>query len=716
MKEIDVEQSKSNAIQYENYTQSNPNTMEVYFYRLDWKIRPEICVFLKLEERIIEKEEANNIDDLIESVQFQELKNIDSLIEGGYIIYYLYCDKGVVITRNIDKINYFLGVKLNEIIKLCIVDISSVIISESEYLSIHEIKKQTKYLFNLSNKEINFKERNELVNNGKDENLSETEIDLNDEIIEEDKEQNIFLQTVNPSLLIRDNNENKRDGDQENEDGNELINGENNEKELEFNQKENNSKINDNNNINNIHSAIKNFVENDGKNEDINEMDENNEENEVEEKPYEIQNDTLIISASEMTSEINKELEKILFNTSLKDVPPFDYIGYYNEENNKKPKKRKRKEVSDNIQNKVNEGDEEYNDYIIINKKDGIPYEKKICLHQIKKIIFKNCSFSSNSIFYLKQFVIMISKYNLLKLAIYRNNVSSDFTGWKFFRQILKENFTLRWVSFRNAGFNDKIFEDLISGMTLKRIRYLNISRNRITNKGMYFLNKFLMKNQTLLILDMSNNQNVTSEGIKLIANALKMHPNITRINLSNNNLNGAGKYLSNLVKDNKSLKSLLLRNVFLDSKDIQYLAEEMVKKNCTINDLDIGLNAGVGDDGLKEIGKIIENNKSLISIGLDGLNLTMNNYLPVFQAIFKNKNIESYSLNMNAGLPLKGILNFFLKNPHVKELSIIPWDVHKDRDKVFSQEQLLQLERFHIKSPQVIIHGIQFIDNINRN
>ena len=714
MKEIDDEQSKSNAIQYENYTQSNPNTMEIYFYRLDWKIRPEICVFLKLEERIIEKEEANNIDDLIESVQFEELKNFDTLIEGGYIIYYLYCDNGVVITRNIDKINYFLGVKLNEIIKLCIVDISSVIISESEYLSIHEIKKQTKYLFNLSNKEVNFKERNELVNMGKDENLSETEIDLNDEIIEEDKEQNIFLQTVNPSLLIRDNNENKKDGDQENEDGNELMNGENNEKELEFNQKENNSKINDNNNINNIHSAIKNFVENDGKNEDINEMDENNEENEVEEKPYEIQNDTLIICASEMTPEINKELEKILFNTSLKDVSPFDYIGYYNEENNKKPKKRKRKEVSDNIQNKVNEGDEEYNDYIIINKKDGIPYEKKICLHQIKKIIFKNCSFSSNSIFYLKQFVIMISKYNLLKLAIYKNNVSSDFTGWKFFRQILKENFTLRWVSFRNAGFNDKIFEDLISGMTLKRIRYLNISRNRITNKGMYFLNKFLMKNQTLLILDMSNNQNVTSEGIKLIANALKMHPNITKINLSNNNLNGAGKYLSNLVKDNKSLKSLLLRNVFLDSKDIQYLAEEMSKKNCTINDLDIGLNAGVGDDGLKEIGKIIENNKSLISIGLDGLNFTMNNYLPVFQAIFKNKNIESYSLNMNAGLPLKGILNFFLKNPHVKELSIIPWDVHKDRDKVFSQEQLLQLERFHIKSPQVIIHGIQFIDTIN--
>ncbi len=708
MKVVDENQSKLDIIQYENYTKSNPNTLEVLFFRLDWKIRPEICVFLKLEDRVIYKEEANNIDDLFEIVQFEELKNVDTLIEGGYIIYYLYCDSGVVITRNIDKINYFLGVKINDIIKLCIVDISSVIISESEYLSIHEIKKQTKIYFDLTNKEINFKERNELVNMGKDENLSDTEIDLNDEIIEEEKEQNKFIQTVNPSLLLKDKNENKKNGE-ENEEGNELTNGENNEKELELNQKDSNSKTNDNNNLNNIHSTIKNFVENDGKNEEMEE--ENNEENEIEEKPYEIQGDTLIISTSEMTPEINRELEKIFFNTSIKEESPFDYIGYFNEESSKKPKKRKRKEISDNLQNKNNDGDEEYNDYIIINKKDGIPYERKICLNTIKKIIFKNCSFSTNSIFYLKQFVIMISKYNLLKLGIYKNNVSSDFTGWKFFRQILKENFSLRWVSFRNAGFNDKIFEDLISGMTLKRIRYLNISRNRITNKGMYFLNKFLMKNQTLLILDMSNNQNVTSEGIKLIANALKMHPNITKINLSNNNLNGAGKYLSNLVKDNKSLESLLLRNVFLDSKDIEFLADEMSKKSCVLKDLDIGLNAGVGDEGLKEIGKIIENNKSLVSIGLDGLNFTMNNYLPVFQAIFKNKNIESYSLNMNAGLPLKGILNFFLKNPHVKELSIIPWDVQKDKDKVFNQEQLLQLERFHLKSPQVIIHGLNFID-----
>ena len=192
------------------------------------------------------------------------------------------------------------------------------------------------------------------------------------------------------------------------------------------------------------------------------------------------------------------------------------------------------------------------------------------------------------------------------------------------------------------------------------------------------------------------------------------MHPNISKIILSNNSLNGSGKYISTLIKDNKSLKSLLIRNVNFELKDIEFLSEELCKKNCTIKELDIGLNSDIGDEGLIEIGKIIENNKSLESIGLDGLNLTMNNYFPVFQAIFKNKSIEKYSLNNNEGLPLKGILNFFLKNPNVKELSISPWDVDKDKHKVFSIEQLIQIERFHLKSPNVIINGIKFSDNEN--
>ena len=721
-------QTRKDTIDFESYEKSDPKNLEIILYSLDWKTRPEVCIFQKLSEKTLDKEESCNIDELIDFAQFEEITNIESLSDEGYIIFYVYIDGGVVITRNMDKINYLLGIKINEVIKICIVDISSVIISESEYFSIYEVKNQTKYFFDLTNKEVSFVERNKKVNYGKDEILSDTEIDLCDEELEEQKEKDKYIQVVNQSILLGEKKEGEEDQENEAIEENDNNNNNPNNNNINNNNANNNANNNMNNNINTVEKEIelnidtntkenteaKNFITTKMEEMENQSQEENNDEEE--EIPYEIIDDTLIISGNEITKETLKDLEKYFFITGLGDKPPVQSIGYWQMENTKKSRKKRRTEVTLELMNRNQNEDEEeedYNDYILIFRNDGIPYEKKACLSNIKKIVFKKCGFSNNSSnVNLKQLIIMLTKYKFLKLSINENNISSDYFGWKYFRQVLKENFSLRWVSFKDAGFNDRIFEQIISGMTLKRIRYLNISRNNITNKGMYFLNKFLMKNQTLLILDMSNNRNVTTEGIKLIGNALKMHPNISKINFSNNNLNGAGKYIGGLIKDNKSLKSLLVRNVSFELKDIEFICEDMCKKNCTIKDLDIGLNSDIGDKGLIEVGKIIDNNRSLESIGLDGLNLTMNNYFPVFQAIFKNKNIEKYSLNNNEGLPLKGILNFFLKNPNVKELSISPWDVDTDKDKVFNEEQLIQIERFHLKSPNVIIHGVKFSDN----
>ena len=721
-------QTRKDTIDFESYEKSDPKNLEIILYSLDWKTRPEVCIFQKLSEKTLDKEESCNIDDLIDFAQFEEITNIESLSDEGYIIFYVYIDGGVVITRNMDKINYLLGIKINEVIKICIVDISSVIISESEYFSIYEVKNQTKYFFDLTNKEVSFVERNKKVNYGKDEILSDTEIDLCDEELEEQKEKDKYIQVVNQSILLGEKKEGEEDQENEAIEENDNNNNNPNNNNINNNNANNNANNNMNNNINTVEKEIelnidtntkenteaKNFITTKMEEMENQSQEENNDEEE--EIPYEIIDDTLIISGNEITKETLKDLEKYFFITGLGDKPPVQSIGYWQMENTKKSRKKRRTEVTLELMNRNQNEDEEeedYNDYILIFRNDGIPYEKKACLSNIKKIVFKKCGFSNNSSnVNLKQLIIMLTKYKFLKLSINENNISSDYFGWKYFRQVLKENFSLRWVSFKDAGFNDRIFEQIISGMTLKRIRYLNISRNNITNKGMYFLNKFLMKNQTLLILDMSNNRNVTTEGIKLIGNALKMHPNISKINFSNNNLNGAGKYIGGLIKDNKSLKSLLVRNVSFELKDIEFICEDMCKKNCSIKDLDIGLNSDIGDKGLIEVGKIIDNNRSLESIGLDGLNLTMNNYFPVFQAIFKNKNIEKYSLNNNEGLPLKGILNFFLKNPNVKELSISPWDVDTDKDKVFNEEQLIQIERFHLKSPNVIIHGVKFSDN----
>ena len=339
-------QTKKDTIEYEPYQKSDPKNLDIILYSLDWKTRPEICIFQKLSEKTLDKEESCNIDELIDFAQFEELPNIDSLANEGYIIFYVYIDEGVVITRNMDKINYLLGIKINEVIKICIVDISSVIISESEYFSIYEVKNQTKYFFDLTNKEISFTERNKKVNYGKDEVLSDTEIDLRDEELEEQKEKDKYIQVVNQSILLGEKNEGEEE--QINE-VNEENNGENNNN---INNNENNNNNNNNNNNENINNNNNNTVEKEielnidnntkenteAKNFITTKMEEmeniSGEENEEEEEPYEIISDTLIISGNEISKETLKELEKNFFITGLEDTPPVTSIGYWEMENN----------------------------------------------------------------------------------------------------------------------------------------------------------------------------------------------------------------------------------------------------------------------------------------------------------------------------------------------------------------------------------------------
>ena len=64
----------------------------------------------------------------------------------------------------------------------------------------------------------------------------------------------------------------------------------------------------------------------------------------------------------------------------------------------------------------------------------------------------------------------------------------------------------------------------------------------------------------------------------------------------------------------------------------------------------------------------------------------------------------------MNSGLPFKGILNFFLKNQHFKEISIIPWNIEEENEEnKFTEDQIYAIKKFHFKAPYINIKGIIF-------
>ena len=57
----------------------------------------------------------------------------------------------------------------------------------------------------------------------------------------------------------------------------------------------------------------------------------------------------------------------------------------------------------------------------------------------------------------------------------------------------------------------------------------------------------------------------------------------------------------------------------------------------------------------------------------------------------------------------MKGILNFFMKINYIKELSLIPWDMNKEKNKKYSKEEIKWLKIFHKKNPNIKIHGVGF-------
>ena len=151
---------------FEEYSELDFQTYNAYFYQLLWKTRPKICFFQLKEQDKFNKKEINNFNILFKQKIITRNNNIDILSKDRLLIYYLHCNNGVIITRNSNKINYLIS---------------------GDKFNIYELKNQSKYFFNLNNKEIDFTHRNELVSMGKQEKIFLEEIITEDEEVEEKK-------------------------------------------------------------------------------------------------------------------------------------------------------------------------------------------------------------------------------------------------------------------------------------------------------------------------------------------------------------------------------------------------------------------------------------------------------------------------------------------------------------------------------------------------
>ena len=324
--------------------------------------------------------------------------------------------------------------------------------------------------------------------------------------------------------------------------------------------------------------------------------------------------------------------------------------------------------------------------------------------NKIKKIIIQNSKFPDLYVFAL--LIKNLEKYKSLQKFAFNNNfINSDFEGWKNIESLLNKNYNIRILDLKSSSLNDLELERIIESIKDKRIRLLDLSENFLTVEGMKSLSNFLKINKTLQRLYLQRNAVVQfkAEGVKYVCESLLNHPNILLLDFSYMELTGCGQYIGNLIKENKTLENLNVASCKLNIGDFKNICEPICQ-NKKLKKFNISFNDMGGNKSLEEIGKIIKINKSINEIHLDQMNLNMDNYNIILDAIKQNNTIKYYSLSYNHDLKPKIVLNFFLEKNDVDCLEYIPYnhDTHPTKELTLEEKKIL--EKYKTEKPNLKI------------
>jgi len=304
----------------------------------------------------------------------------------------------------------------------------------------------------------------------------------------------------------------------------------------------------------------------------------------------------------------------------------------------------------------------------------------------------------------------ILTIYTLLKRISFCNfKFEKETDVWDNIIYLLQENNNIRWVDLHKSNMNNEILSSIAKVCENKRFRYLDLSENFINQDGAEILGEFLSKNKTLQRLILNNNDldNFKKAGVESICKNLIEHPNIQFLDFSSMVVTGCGESVANLIKNSKSIKSIILKDCVLNMRDIQNICKALSLPNIsnTIINVDVSFNDMASDKSLEEIGKMIKANKTLTKLNLDKMNLNMSNYNFILNGLNENDKITHFSFNYNPNVKPRLILEYFLHRKKLNSLSYIPYKatVNDKGPKVeFNLEERKIIKKFKDKRKKV--------------
>ena len=320
-------------------------------------------------------------------------------------------------------------------------------------------------------------------------------------------------------------------------------------------------------------------------------------------------------------------------------------------------------------------------------------HNSDIINNQIKHIMIKNANINDAKSF--NQLINILNYFPIQLFTFCENVINNEIKWWEIISKILKNNYSIKYIDFHSQNITDEILSVLVKSFFDKNIKIMELGGNNITSKGCEMISEYLKNIHGMEKLYFRNNSKLLfkSDGVKFITDGLIYNDNIQFLEFSNMEITGCGIYLGTIIKNKNNFKYLFLRNCKLNCKDFKYIFEE-IEKSESINEVDVSENNMGGDKALQYIAEAIKNNKSLKYLGMDNININMENYTIIFDAIKFNIDISSYSLSYNSGLKPKIVLNFFLGLSHVKYFEYIPYS-SLDNGKELTLEEKKLIEQF---------------------
>ncbi|KIC73819.1 hypothetical protein DB44_AU00010, partial [Candidatus Protochlamydia amoebophila] len=208
--------------------------------------------------------------------------------------------------------------------------------------------------------------------------------------------------------------------------------------------------------------------------------------------------------------------------------------------------------------------------------------------------------------------------------------------GAEVLAQSLASNTTLEVLFLGSNQISDKgakaIAQSLASNTILKS---LYLAGNQISDKGAKAIAQSLASNTTLKSLYLGGNQ-ISNKGAKAIAQSLASNTTLESLYLGSNQISDEGaEILANFLASNTILKSLYLAGNQISDKGAEIFAK-VLASNATLESLYLSGNQ-ISDKGAEAIAQILTSNTALESLDLAGNQISDKGIEAIAQSLASN-------------------------------------------------------------------------------